>query len=93
MLTCAAVSGGDQALVISPELYMPQTAGTGPIHTAHAVADLNQSDMRNAAIFSAIFLAHTLVSQTTARPTLTQCVFVVFGSIAHSKMVVWVPTV
>ena len=55
MLTCAAVSGGDQALVISPELYMPQTAGNGPIHTAHAVADLNQSEMRNAAIFSANF--------------------------------------
>ena len=34
----------------------------------------------------------TLVSQTTARHTLTQCGFVIFGSTPHSKMVVWVPT-
>ena len=57
----------------------------GPIHRAHAVADLNQSETRNAAIFSMDFLAHTLVSQTMAQHTLTQCSFVVFGSIAQTQ--------
>ena len=47
----------------------------GPIHRPHTVADLNQSETRNAAIFSADFLSHSLVSQTTARHTLTQCGF------------------
>ena len=54
------------------------------IHTPHSVADLNQSETRNAT-FSADFLSHTLVSQTTARHTLTQCGFVVFGSIATTQ--------
>ena len=62
-----------------------KTEHTWPIHRSHAVADLNQSETRNAAIFSADFLSHTLVSQTTARHTLTQCGFVVFGSIAPQQ--------
>ena len=57
----------------------------GPIHRAHAVADLNQSETQNAAIFSMDFLAHTLVSQTMAQHILTQCSFVVFGSIASQQ--------
>ena len=57
----------------------------GPIHTPHAVADLNQSETRNVAIFSADLLSHTLVTQTTARHTLTQCGFVGFGSIALTQ--------
>ena len=55
------------------------------IHRPHAVADLNQSETRIAAIFSADFLSHTLVSQTTAWHTLTQCGFVVFGSIGLTQ--------
>ena len=39
----------------------------------------------NLATFSADFLSYTLVSQTTARHTLTQCGFVVFGSIATTQ--------
>ena len=57
----------------------------GPIHRAHVVADLNQSETWNAAIFSMDFLAHKLVSQTMARHTLTQCGFVVFGSVARQQ--------
>ena len=57
-----------------------------PIHTRHAVADLNQSETRNVAIFSTdwgcvVCLTRWYQSQTTARHTLTQCLFVVFGSL------------
>ena len=44
----------------------------------------SQPETQNA-IFSADFLSHTLVSQTMARHTLTQCGFVVFGSVALTQ--------
>ena len=54
----------------------------GPIHTPHAVADLNQSETRNVAIFSADFcLTHWYHKQRLG----TQCGFVAFGSVALTQ--------
>ena len=61
--------------------------GNEPIHTHHAVADLNQSEARNVAIFSADGVGGE--SQTTARYTMTQCGFVVFSSIALKPVLKW----
>ena len=54
----------------------------GPIHTPHAVADLNQSETRNVAIFSADFcLTRWYHKQRLG----AQCGFVVFGSVTLTQ--------
>ena len=57
----------------------------GPIHRAHAVADLNQSETWNAAIFSADFWL-TSWYHKPARHTLTQCGFVILVQSPHSQI-------
>ena len=79
---CGCPYGGYRYAVVASTLG--NAFVNGPIHRPHAVADLNQSETRNAAIFSADF-SLTLVSQTTAWHTLTQCGFVVFGSITLTQ--------
>ena len=64
----------------------------GPIHRPHAVADLNQSETRNAAIFSPDFCLTCWYHKQRLDTHWLSAVLSFLVQSLHSKMVVWMPT-